>query len=98
MINGHADAGFLQGEGCRAICNIAAQSQPAKDVVNSLQGFQLVLQAQKRSEYDPNFWNGRFEMKRLQPGNELMVNFQGKGRWVSASVSESYTNGTYDVN
>jgi len=96
-INNHVDATMLQGEGCRAVCNVAAQSTLAKKMVNEKLGFQLVLAAQKRNEELPEFWDGRFEMKRLNPQDELMVNYEGQGRWISGVVLESYSNGTYDV-
>lgn len=96
-IKQHADSAFLQGEACRAVCNIAAQSLAAKKDVNAKSGFQLVLQAQKRCEEDPAFWDGRFEMKRLERGMGLMVNYEDQGRWVGGTVIESYKNGTYDI-
>jgi hypothetical protein len=96
-LNNFTDSGFLQGEACRAICNIAAQSDAAKEKVNELQGFQQVLAAQKRCEYDTHFWDGRFECKRLSPNDSLMVNYGGMGRWISGQVIESYSNGSYDV-
>lgn len=93
----HGDQPLLQGEACRAICNIAAQSLAAKDKVNSLHGFQLVLASQKKNEEIPEFWNGRFAMKRLVPDQKLMCNYEGQGRWISGVVTDAYQNGTYDV-
>eukprot|EP00392_Amoebophrya_sp_AT5.2_P008932 g8960.t1 len=96
-VNQHTDFPLLQGEACRAIANIAAQSPVSKDKVNSLHGFQMILQSQKRNEEEPTFWDTRFEFRRLAVNDDLMVNYEGQGRWISGVVAESYSNGSYDV-
>ncbi|KAF4695939.1 hypothetical protein FOZ63_001470, partial [Perkinsus olseni] len=95
-MNNHTDSALLQGEASRAVTNLA-QDDLAKQRINEMSGFQVVLQSRKKFEYDQAFWNGRFAMKRLGAEDVVMVNYQGKGRWCSGKVEESYANGTYDI-
>ncbi|KAF4658988.1 hypothetical protein FOL47_007767, partial [Perkinsus chesapeaki] len=95
-MSSHTDAALLQGEASRALNNLG-QEEVAKLRITELSGFQAVLQSQKKFEYEPEFWDGRFAMKRLKVDDVVMVNYRGKGRWCSGKVQESYANGTYDI-
>jgi dynein heavy chain len=97
VITSHSDAHVLQGEACRAIVNLS-QDEYAKKVINDLGGFQLMLQSQKRFEFNPEFWEMRWGIKQMEEGTDIMVNYHGKGLWCSAKIARvNKGNGTYDV-
>jgi len=97
VINTHTDSAALQGEACRAMVNLS-QDDVAKTKINALGGFQLMLQSQKRFEFEPEFWEMRWGMKEMELNDNVMVNYHGKGRWCSARVTAvNKGNGTYDV-
>jgi len=96
-ISAHSDIGALQGDACRALVNLA-QDEVAKKKVNELGGFQIMLQSQKRFEFNPVFWEMRWGMKQMKEGESVMVNYHGRGRWCSAKVLRvNQKNGAYDV-
>jgi hypothetical protein len=93
----HGDNAILNGEACRALVNMA-QDDTAKAAINGLGGFQLMLQSQKRFEFNPEFWEMRWGMKEMETDQSVMVNYCGKGRWCSAKIiAVNKGNGTYDV-
>jgi hypothetical protein len=93
----HTDCAALQGEACRAIVNMA-QDDFAKAKINEVGGFQMMLQSQKRFEYDPVFWDMRWGGVKMEPDSEVMVNYHGLGRWCSGEIMNvNKGNGTYDV-
>ncbi|CAE7940319.1 DNAH7 [Symbiodinium necroappetens] len=93
----HVDSPNLQGDACCAIVNIA-QDDVGKKKVNELGGFQQMLQSQKRFEYNADFWDMRWGMKELAEGDTVMVNYHGKGRWVTGTITRvNKGNGAYDV-
>jgi hypothetical protein len=87
----------LQGEACRAIVNLS-QDDVAKKKINDLGGFQRMLQSQKQFEFKPAFWEMRWGMKQLEVGDDVMVNYHGRGRWCSGKITHvNKGNGAYDV-
>eukprot|EP00931_Biecheleriopsis_adriatica_P052316 TRINITY_DN3041_c0_g1_i3.p1 TRINITY_DN3041_c0_g1~~TRINITY_DN3041_c0_g1_i3.p1 ORF type:complete len:5045 (+),score=1273.98 TRINITY_DN3041_c0_g1_i3:2025-15137(+) len=93
----HSDAALMQGDACRAMMNLS-QDDVAKAKLNELGGFQAMLASQKRFEFDPGFWDMRWGMKQMEEGDVVMVNFRGKGRWVTGKITRvNKGNGAYDV-
>ncbi|CAJ1340225.1 unnamed protein product, partial [Effrenium voratum] len=93
----HGDSPLLQGDACCAIVNIS-QDEVGKKKINELGGFQQMLQSQKRFEFNPEFWKVRWGMKELKEGDTVMVNYHGKSRWVTGTITRvNKGNGAYDV-